>query len=172
VIRTLESAGLALALLDVFVWLGVVRVYDAKLETAQESLESTRREWQQEKVRVAQLDRIKVKDADDQLDAFLQERVPPRKKSFSHAGRLVARLSKEANVQLNALSYRLNSAKGEQLKWLGMEVSVTGPFPSLLRFMHAVETTSDLLVVRGFSLESGDQGNLELRLTADLYVMP
>jgi hypothetical protein len=62
--------------------------------------------------------------------------------------------------------------KGEPLERLGIEVDVQGSFPSLLGFAHAVETSSDFLVLRGFSLETGDGETLALRMAADLYVTP
>jgi len=75
-------------------------------------------------------------------------------------------------VQLSGVSYRLDEVKGEPLQRLGIEINVQGPFPSLLGFAHAVETSSDFLVLRGFTLEAGDEGTLELRMRVDLYVTP
>ena len=60
----------------------------------------------------------------------------------------------------------------QPLQQLGIEVNVQGPLPSVVKFAHSVETSSDFLVLRSFSLETGDGGTLGLRMAADLYLMP
>lgn len=170
VIRIMEGVALGLVLVDLVLWLGLVRLYDRKVRTEQERLEIARRRWQEEKARVAQLEKIQATGTDAELNDFLHDHMPPRRSSFSRAARLLSRLSQQSGVQLSGVNYRLNSPKEEPFKRLGMDISVHGPFPSLLSFAHGLETASDFVLVRSFSFEPGDGGVLALRLGAELYL--
>jgi hypothetical protein len=58
------------------------------------------------------------------------------------------------------------------LQRLGIMIDVEGSFPALLKFAHGLETSSDLLLIRSFSMAEGKDNPLELRLAADLYLTP
>jgi Tfp pilus assembly protein PilO len=170
--RVLERMAIALVLLALGVWLMAVRPLEDKLLAEQQAFRTARQQKVAAEARVARLEKIRVTDADTELKGFVSEHMPPRRRSFSKAADLVRRLTEESGVQLSGVSYRLGEVKGEPLQRLGIEVSVQGPFPNLLGFAHAVETSSDFLVLRDFSLETGDGETLALRMAADLYVSP
>lgn len=170
--RILERVAIALVLLALGVWLVVVRPFEDKLLAEQQVYRNARQQKLAAEARVARLEKIRVTDADAELKGFVNEHMPPRRRSFSKAADLVRRLTEESGVQLSGVSYRLGEVKGEPLQRLGIEVSVQGPFANLLGFAHAVETSPDFLVLRGFSLETGDGGTLDLRMAADLYLTP
>ncbi len=172
VARILERVAVGMVLLTLGFWLAVVRPYEDKLLAQQQAYRNARQQKLTMEARVARLEKIPVTDADAELNQFESEHMPSRRRSFSKAADLVRRLTAESGVQLSGVSYRLGEVKDEPLQRLGIEVSVQGPFPSLLDFAHAVETSADFLVLRGFSLETGDGGTLALRMTADLYVTP
>lgn len=171
-VRIIERVAVGLALLDLVLWLGVVQAYNEKVVTEQQRLETGRRQLQQEKVRVAQLERRSVAGADSDLKDFLRDHVPPRRNSFSRAARLLSRLEKEAGVQLTNVNYRLNHSKDEPLERLAIDATVQGPFTSLVDFAHGLETASDFILLRSFVFENGEGGTLALKLDADLYVTP
>jgi Tfp pilus assembly protein PilO len=170
--RILERVAVALVLLVLGMWLVVVHPFEDKLLAEQHTYRAARQQKLAAEARVARLEKIPVTDADTELKGFVSEHMPPRRRSFSKAADLVRRLSHESGVQLSGVSYRLDEVKGEPLERLGIEVNVQGPFSNLLGFAHAVETASDFLVLRGFSLETGDGEMLGLRMAADLYVTP
>ena len=172
VARILERVALTLVLLVFGMWLGVIHPFEDKLLAEQHAFRTARQQKLATEARVARLEKIPVTDADAELKGFVSEHMPPRRRSFSKAADLVRRLTQESGVQLSGVSYRLEEVKGEPLERLGIEVGVQGSFPSLLGFAHAVETSSDFLVLRGFSLETGDGETLALRMAADLYVTP
>ncbi len=172
-IRISEGVALGLVFLDLMLWVALVRPYEEKAAREQQRFETARRQLQEQKARVAQLEKIQTTGTDSELSDFLRQHVPPRRRSFSRAARLVRRLAQESGVELSSgVNYRLSPTKDEPLERLGVEVSVQGPFPSLMNFAHALETTSDFILVRSFSFEVGDGGALALRLAADLYVTP
>jgi len=170
--RVLERGAIALVLLALSVWLVAVRPFEDKLLAEQQTFRTARQQKLAAEARVARLEKIRVTDADAELKGFVGEHMPPRRISFSKAADLIRRLTEESGVQLSGVSYRLGEVKGEPLQRLGIEASVQGPFPNLLGFAHAVETSSDFLVLRGFSLETEDGETLALRIAADLYVTP
>lgn len=168
--RILERVAVGLVLLALGVWLVVVHPFEDKLLAEQQTYRNARQQKLAMEARVARLEKIPVTDADAELKGFVSEHMPLRRRSFSKAADLVRRLTEESGVQLSGVSYRLGEVKGEPLQRLGIEVNVQGSFPSLMDFAHAVETSSDFLVLRGFSLQTGDGETLALRMTADLYV--
>jgi Tfp pilus assembly protein PilO len=170
--RVLERVAFVLVLLALGVWLVVVRPFEDRLLAEQRAYRTVRQQKLAAEARVTRLEKIPVTDADTELKGFVSEHMPPRRRSFSKAADLVRRLTQDSGVQLSGVSYRLDEVKGEPLQRLGIEVNVQGPFPNLLGFAHAVETSSDFLVLRGFSLETGDGETLALRMAADLYVTP
>jgi Tfp pilus assembly protein PilO len=86
--------------------------------------------------------------------------------------RLVRRLSEQSNLELSGVSYRLDAGREEPLERLGVELTVEGNFPDLMKFTHALETASDMIVLRDFTFGPGESGRVEMRLTADLYLSP
>jgi len=171
-VRIMEGVAVSLVLLDVVLWLGVVEVYDEKVAAEQQRLAAVQREWQQVKASIARLERIPVSGADSALSEFLRDHVPPRRNIFSRASRLLTRLQKEAGVQLTAVNYRLIADKDEPLERLAIDVTVQGPFSSLIDYAHSLETAADFILLRSFTFENGEGGVLGLKLAADLYVTP
>jgi len=153
-------------------WLGVVRPSEDKLVAEQQIYRRARQQQQATESRVVRLEKIRVADADTELNQFLTGHMPARRRSFSKAADLVRRLTEDSGVLLAGVSYRLGEEKDEPLQRLGIEVDVQGPSHKVLNFAHAVETSPDFLVLRGFNIEIGDGGTLSLRMVADLYLAP
>ena len=172
VARILERVAVGLVVVALGFWLGVVRPLEDKLRAEQQAYRNARQQKLAAAARLARLEKIPLTDADADLKGFMRDHMPQRRRSFSKAADLVLRLTQESGVQLSGVSYRLGEVKGEPLRSLGIEVNVQGSLPSLMGFAHAVETSSDFLVLRGFSLEAGDGGTLTLRMAADLYLTP
>ncbi len=172
VARALELVAVATVLIVLGFWLGVVRPSEDKLTAEQQTYRRARQQGQAAESRVARLEKIQVAGADEELNRFLTGHMPARRRSFSKAADLVRRLTEDSGVQLSGVNYRLGEEKGEPLQRLGIEVTVQGPSHSVLNFAHAVETCPDFLVLRGFDVETGDGGTLNLRMAADLYVAP
>ncbi|MGH9430583.1 MAG: GspMb/PilO family protein [Terriglobia bacterium] len=172
--QKLLKALLVLVLLDALVYFLVNRPLEVWVRDTQERFTTTRLTWRQEKIRAARLEKraSALPAAGEQVDAFIQKRIPPRRLGFSRAARLVQQLSQQSGVQLDSLSYRLQEKPAAPLDDLGISVAIEGDFPKLMAFTHALETSQDLVVVRQFRFEQGDQGVLGLHLMADLYLLP
>jgi hypothetical protein len=172
VTRILEGVAVGLVLLDVVLYFALVRPLRSMRTAEQVRYSATRERVRELTVRAVRLEKFQtaVPETEDQLGAFMRSHIPPRRQGFSRAARLVRRLTEQAGVQLSGVTYKLDSSADDPLERLGIEVEVEGPFPSLLNFSHALETTTDFIVVREFAFEPTEGQGVALRLGADLYL--
>ena len=173
-VRIIVRAALVLVALDVVAFLAVSRPL-ARLETTVwNRLTEVRRRALETQTRVSHLEsfRAKLPTAREQLAAFEHDHVPPRRQGFSRVARLVRRLSEQSSLDLYGISYRLDGSGKEPLERLGVELNVEGNFADLLKFTHAMETASDMIVLRDFTFSPGEFGQIGMRLTADMYLSP
>jgi len=174
VIRVVQWVALSLAGLDVALYLAVVRPLGRVRSDEQQARDVVEQRLGEQRARLERFRRFQaaLPDAGQALKAFVRDHVPSRRRGFSRAARLLVRLSEASGLQLAGRSYRLNTTEGGPLERLGMEVTVEGPFSSLLKFAHGVETANDFILVRDFAFQPGEGGTLVLRLGADLYLEP
>jgi Tfp pilus assembly protein PilO len=163
-----------LVFLDIVLYLAAVRPLEKLVGAEHQRFAATRSRAHEAALRVARLEKYQaaLPEADTQIQGFLREHVPPRRRAFSHAARLVRRLTQAAGLQLADVAYRLDSTDEEPFQRLGIELDVEGSFPGLLNFAHALETADELVLVRDFAFEPVEGGTVALRLTADLYLTP
>ncbi|MBZ5544712.1 MAG: type 4a pilus biogenesis protein PilO [Acidobacteriia bacterium] len=173
-IRVLEIAAAGVVALDVVLYLALVRPLRSLREGEEASYAATRDRLRDGKARVARLEKFKatLPDAEEQLTAFFKDHVPPRRRGFSRAARLVRELAEQAGVQVTGITYKLGHGKDEPLERLALDVEVEGPFASLLKFAHALETADDFIALRDISFQPVEGGTLTLHVGADLYLTP
>ena len=172
--RIIEWVAASLALVDVVFYLAVLRPLRRVVAAEAQARDLARSHILEERSRVELWKKrlAAVPGADKEMQGFLRDHVPARRRGYSHAARLVRRLAQESSLQLSTVSYKPDSAAAEPLEPLGIDVTVEGSFPGLLKFAHALESGNDFIVVRGFAFQPGEGGNLALRLAADLYLEP
>ena len=174
IIRLFETAALMVVAIDLAFYFLVVRPQRAKALQAEDSYHQESQRLQLQKANVARLEKVQaaLPAAHDKLKDYLKDHVPSRDRAFSDALHLVSVLTQKSGVQLDNLSYKLNSEKGEPFDQLGLDVSVEGPFANLLNFAHSLETTDDLILVRNFSFSAGQGSTVNLRVGGVLYLTP
>jgi len=172
--RILEAAALGLAALDLVLYLGISHPLAVAVQDQHEMFSATRVQVKQTQVRIAMLQKelAALPLTGQELDQFLQDHVPRRRKAYSRAAGLVHKFTQDSSVVLTHVAYRPEGRPSEPLEQLGISVTVQGSFEALQRFTHALETAPDLLIVRGAIFQPGETGGLALRLLADLYVNP
>jgi hypothetical protein len=172
--RILEAAALGMAALDLLFYVAVARPLADGVRDQQTRFAEARLQVRliQARISEAQDELNQLPSTDAAMKKFLEAHVPPRQRGYSRAAGLVHKLTDDSNVQLKRVAYRLTVDPKEPLERLGIQVSVEGPFEGLLKFTHSMETTDNLLLVRGVILQPGDSGGLGLRLLAELYVTP
>jgi Tfp pilus assembly protein PilO len=170
----LQTAALGVAALDLVVYLALARPLASAVRSEQEKFSSARSQVRAKEAQLARLQKslAELPDTDEELKEFLSQHVPPRRRGFSRAAGMVRQFTQDAGIQLTGVAYRLGSDRNAPLERLGIQVTVEGPFQSLLRFTHAMETANDFVLVRGLAFQPGESGGLALRLLADLYVTP
>ena len=174
VTRALQIAGASLVLLDVLLYFGMLRTTQARVSSEQQQFAALRRRIYEGEVRIERLKKFQeaMPEAGQRLAALKRDHTPPRRQGFSQAAKLVRRVTEQSGTQLTSVAYKLDSNASGPLQRLGLVIVVDGPFPGLLKFAHALETASDLIVIRSFNITAGDTPALELRLAADLYLTP
>jgi Tfp pilus assembly protein PilO len=174
VIRFFEAAAIGAVLLDLAVYLLAVRPVQREIVREENSYHQASLQFQQRQVQVARFEKFQkaLPSADEKLKNFIHDHVPSRRTVFSDAARLVRVLTQKNGVKLDNVSYKLSSEKGEPLDQLGLDVTVEGSFPNLLKFSHSLETTDDLILVRNFSFAAGQAGSVSLRVGGILYITP
>jgi Tfp pilus assembly protein PilO len=174
IVRFFEAAALVVVALDLAVYFLAIRPLRAKVSQAEQSYHQASQRLEFQKTQVARLEKFQqaLPVANDKLKDYLKDHVPSRDRVFSDAMRLVRVLTQKSGVQLDNLSYKLSSEKGEPLDQLGLDVTVEGPFGNLLRFAHSLETSDDLILVRNFSFSAGQGNTVNLRVGGVLYLTP
>lgn len=172
--RIAEAAALGLVVLNLVLYFALVRPLSSLRASAENDFTATRTRAREGKARVARLEqfRVNVPESQEQLADFLKKHVPERRQGFSHAARLMRKLSEDAKVKLTGVSYKLSAGPDDPLARLSLEIEVEGAVPDLLRFTHALETAPDFLAVRAFSFTPGESRTVAMHVGAELYVRP
>jgi hypothetical protein len=172
--RIIETAALSLAVLDLIAYLVIARPLASSVSAEQERFSESRQQVRASEARIGlyQKELAAMPATERELEAFLKEHVPPRRRGYSRVSGLVHKLTQDSNVQMDQLGYRLEMEPKDPLQRLEFQVKVTGPFEALLRFTHALETSDDLVLVRGLIFQPGESAGLGLRILADAYVTP
>jgi Tfp pilus assembly protein PilO len=174
-VRTALRIGLLLAALDVVAYAAVYRSVMNLLAREQQQFADLRVEWKAHRAALLRVQRRAdaLPGTEKEVRSFVEEHVPRQREGYSRAYMLIRGLTQRSGVQLSGITYRPDPDLETGLfQRLTLNVTVQGPFASLLNFGHGLETASDFIVVRAFKFESPGQGVLGLRLTADLYLMP
>ncbi len=171
-IEIAKKAALALVLLDLAIYLAAIRPLDNLVASEWQRFNIVRRRVDRIEAGVVQLQNTQaaLPETENKLKVFVRKHVPSRRQAFSRAARSVRRLTDQSGVQLAGLNYHLDSSGGETFERLGVEVTVDRPFNNVLKFTHAIETASDFVLVREFSVASTGGDALEMRLMADWYL--
>jgi Tfp pilus assembly protein PilO len=150
------------------------RPTQALVFSEQQQFTALRRRIYDEEIRIERLKKFweALPEADKRLAALERDHAPPRRQGYSQASKLVRRATEQSGTQLASIAYKLDDNTSGPLQRLGMVINVGGAFPALLKFVHALETASDLIVIRSFNIAVGDTQPLQLRLDADLYLTP
>lgn len=172
--RAFQIAGASLVLLDVLIYFFMFRYTQTLLFSEQQQFAALRRRIFDGETRIERLKQFLagLPGAGERLASFEQDHTPTRRQAYSQAAKLLRLVAEQSGAQLGGVAYKRDDKSSGPLLRLGMMVNVEGSFPALMKFAHGLETTSDLIVIRGFNIAESDNRVLELRLAADLYLTP
>jgi len=173
-IRFVKVAGLGLVILDLVIYFAAYRPLENMIAAQQQQYSEARERIREEQARLERLSKFQaaLPDAAKHLVDFTKQRTTPRRRGYSTVAHLVRQQADAAGVQPPSIVFRLDSIHHDPLARLGLDISTEGPFSNVMKFAHALETSSDFLLIRGFSLATTDSGALSLRLVADFYMTP
>ena len=174
VIRAFQIVGASLILLDVLLYYAMYRTTQTLLSSEQQQFAVLRRSIFEGEARIERLKKFReaLPETGKKLASLEREHTPPRRQAGSQAAKLVRLVTQQSGAQLANVAFKFDPKASGPLQRLGMVVNVEGPFPALLKFAHGLETASDLLVIQSFNMAESEEGVLELRLMADLYLTP
>jgi Tfp pilus assembly protein PilO len=81
-------------------------------------------------------------------------------------------LSSRARLEIDQISYRSEMLKDTPLLQYRLDFNVSGRYEQLKRFIHALEQSRRLLVIRQISLQESDAEGVSLRLSIESYFRP
>jgi hypothetical protein len=174
VIQVVEACAATLLLLNVVLYLVMLRPYQNRLAAEQQRFSAARARQHDAQIRVERLEKFQaaLPGAGDKVAMFQHDHIAPRRRGFSRAAHLVRHVTEESGARLASVSYKLGSDRGSPLQRLSLEISVDGAFDSLVRFAHGLETADDFVLIRGFAFEPSEGAGLGLQFSVDMYLVP
>jgi Tfp pilus assembly protein PilO len=171
--RIFEGLALALVAIDLLLGLGV-HWLSGQVAQQHEQLRIADSRLRLARARVARLEHYDhvLPDAQGRVKLFFNKHVPTHREGFSRAASLMRSMTEKSGVQLTGVTFKPNPQKDSPLQRLTVDVVVTGPFPKLVEFARDLETASDFLVLHGLTFAPGENNQIGMRVTADLYVTP
>ena len=174
--RILEATGIGLVALDLLVFYAVYQPLSSRIDLAERQDEQIRQTIRDQQARVEVLKKYAaaMPQVGKGLESFNTNRTPSRREAYSTAAHLIHKIADAAGVKVASTGYRLDSAThGDPLEKLELDINLEGSYEGLVKFSHALETTNDFILVRGFNFTpGGDNEPLGLRLGAELYLTP
>jgi Tfp pilus assembly protein PilO len=173
--RIFEAIGAVLVALDLVVFFALYRPLGSKLAAETHHQAELRQSIRNQQVRVDVLKKYEAAapQAGKGLEEFMADRAPSRREAFSSAAHLIHKVADASGVQISNMGYRLDTDHHDPLERLMVEITAEGPYPSLMKFSHALETADDFVLIREFSFAPGNEaGAVGLRLGAELFLIP
>ena len=174
VTRVFQVAGISLVLLDVLLYFVVYQQTQSQLSSELEQFASVRQRIFDGEARIERLTKYKagLPETGKTLAALIEDHTLHRRQAYSQAFKLLRLVAEQSGAQLGKVDFKRNDRALGPVLPLGAAINVEGTFPQLLKFAHGLETSSDLLVIRSFSLTEGEDTPLQLRLLVDMYFTP
>jgi len=173
-INIAEATAGILVVVNAALYLALVRPLKSMRASAERETAATRFRVKATKERADRLEqyRVDVPRSESEVKDFIAEHIPGRRQGFSHAARLMRKMSEDSKVRLTGVSYKLLGAGDAPLAHMALEFDVEGAFADMLRFIHTLETTGDFLEVRSFSFSPGETRSIGMHVGANLYLKP
>lgn len=77
-----------------------------------------------------------------------------------------------ARLNIDQISYAADDLPGAQLMKFSLTFDVAGEYAQLKKFIHALEQSQRLMVIRQISLRSADGDDVSLRLNLETFFLP
>ncbi|HXW16061.1 MAG TPA: hypothetical protein VEN79_16255 [Terriglobia bacterium] len=173
--RIAEAIGVGLVALDLVVFFVIYQPLGSKIDREERSYDQLRQTVRNQQARVDIMKKYEaaLPKAGKGLEDFTTNRTPSRREAYSTAAHLIHKTAEASGVKVSSTGYRLSMGHNDPLERLELDINLQGPYASLLKFSHTLETANNFILIRDFNFTPGEEGGaLGLRLGADLYLMP
>lgn len=100
--------------------------------------------------------------------AAFREKIPPHREFTGLIGEL-EQLAEDAGLDLNQVSYKPEHEKGSDLLRYTLTFTVVGSYRDLKQFVHAIEQSQRLIILRQIGLQgAGQESDADVRLQLSL----
>lgn len=100
--------------------------------------------------------------------AFYQKRIPA---TYSSISERFGGLAVDSGVRLTRVQYT-QGVPDSGLVEISMDSSISGDYPSVMRFINKIERDQDFFVIRAMALTSSQGGMVNLRLRISTWLRP
>lgn len=148
--------------LNLFIYYGLLLPNQQSLVQQEQAWKNTREQFSR------MLQQQKAQDDLKQFRNFLLTKNEFAKRVVNHLSETAKRLK----LNLPAVSYKPDPVQEERLTKMDFSFTVSGSYEAIRRFIHAIETSSDFLIVEDLVLSqrSKEKGSLELQLRLATYL--
>jgi len=172
--RIVEAIAVSVIALNILAFYLIYRPLGTQAAAEARHYTELRQSVRDLEVRVDRLEKFQAElpETGKALQDFMTNRIPPRRQAYSVAAHLVHKVGDAAGVKVMTMGYHLESEQHDPLERLALDINVVGSYAGLMKFSHGLETANDFMLVRQFTFVPGENGALNLRLGADLYLTP
>ena len=110
----------------------------------------------------------RVEKTREQLDDFYRRRVPP---NYSSIDARIVELQVDSRVRLTRVQYTQGDP-GPGLTEISMDASISGDYPSIMRFINSLERDPMFFIIRAMALTGQQGGLVNLRLRVSTWLRP
>jgi hypothetical protein len=110
----------------------------------------------------------RVEKTREQLEDFYQKRIPP---NYSSIDARVTELQVDSHVRLTRVQYTQGDP-GPGLTEISMDASISGDYPSIMRFINSLERDPMFFIIRAMALTGQQGGLVNLRLRVSTWLRP
>jgi len=110
----------------------------------------------------------RVAKSREQMQDFYNKRIPPDYSTISGG---IGDLAVASSVRLSRMQYS-QGPPGTDLTEISIDAGISGPYPSIMRFINAIERDKTFFIIRAMSFTSQQGGLVNLRLRVSTWLRP
>jgi type IV pilus assembly protein PilO len=110
----------------------------------------------------------KVVEARKQIQDFYATRIPP---TYSSISARIGELEVQSGVRLSRMQYT-QGPPGADLTEITLDVTISGEYPEIMRFVNSLERDKTFFVVKQMALAGQQAGLVNLRLRVSTWLRP
>jgi len=139
--------------------------------TSGEELRSLQRERElmQLDLKNAQSIRRDLPAVQRQCDDFFEKELRPSEGGYSQIVSDLGTIAREAGLQIEATRFHPQGLEKHGVNELSINLSMEGPYPSLVTFINALERSGNFYLLDNLALDSSNNGQLRLNLQLRTY---